>query len=92
MTMDIAILLYFIAQFADVATTVWGLDRGHTEANPWMDRLMGIFGWRWFIVKIVLAGGAAYTMEGTGHPNGLMIVTAIVAGVALRNFVIVRKG
>lgn len=90
MSLQTALLIYALAQIADVVTTLWGLRRGAVEANPLMARLMGTFGKRWFVAKLLLNGFLAYLMAASGAIAGLLLVSAVVAVVAVHNARIAR--
>lgn len=83
--MTFALLAYIIAQIADILTTNAALKEGGREANPIVARLMGTFGKRWWVAKIVVAFACAAVMVHAGSVVGLWVVAAITGAIAYRN-------
>lgn len=89
--MMFAILLFAIAQLADVITTNQALDRGGVEMNPFIKWTMGKFGKAWPIIKLAIASFGVYLLY-LGNLPWLIIALAVLVGyVAYRNHNVARK-
>lgn len=81
----ITFLAFGLAQLADVVTTVQGMKRGASEANPIIRKLMDKLGSGWIPAKLLLTGGAALLCWQSGVLWMVWLVTAITAAVSYRN-------
>ena len=81
----ITLALYFVAQLADVVTTLQGLRRGAVETNPVIRWMMDHLGGGWVVLKLALSVVFAWGFFAIGQPMLIWIITALTAYVAWRN-------
>lgn len=85
------ILILFVgSQLADVWTTAYALNRGHTEANAVIRWLMERLGKGWIAAKIGLATLGAYALSLQFGDAGVAVISLVFFGIAFRNWRVVQ--
>lgn len=90
-SLTVALIVFVLAQLADVVTTVLALRRGGREGNPVFAHLMErLSPPGWIALKLVIACGAAALIVSNGSVWPLWLVTAVTLAVAFHNHRIKR--
>ncbi|NDW32947.1 DUF5658 family protein [Salipiger sp. PrR007] len=84
------LILFALAQLADVWTTERVLAAGGREENPVIRFFMDRLGRGWIIAKLGLAAGVAWIAVRTGEPLLPWVAGAVTAYVAHRNWRLLR--
>ena len=84
MTIDQLAILFAVLTGLDVLTTLHGLKRGATEANPIMAAIMKLMGDAWPLVKIAAAVLCWVQREELGWST-LVLADVVMAGVVAWN-------
>ena len=70
-------VVFFLAQLADVLTTLYALGRGGAhEANPVVAFLMRKIGRGWIVTKLGVATAAALWLHHEGHDQWIWVASA----------------
>ncbi len=83
--MLIVLVLFILAQLADIYTTERALANGGFEENPIIRWAMENFGRGWIILKLALGAASAAILIYFNSPIGLLIGAAITGAIAWRN-------
>lgn len=91
MSLVTIVILYLLANVADVITTEMVLKQGGQELNPVVKALMSIFGDLWFLPKIALAVGIFYLAYLYTNTWFLIVITLFFFVVSLWNLRVYYK-
>jgi len=79
------LILFIIAQFADILTTLNGMANGAREVNPLLAWIMDRVGKGWVLLKLLVALPVAGYLWHSDQFIILVIVTVATLAVALNN-------
>ena len=83
---DIALLVFALAQIADVYTTLRVLKLGGVELNPIVRFFMDRFGIGWAFIKLAIAMGGIYLIYTYGSTWMVWILAGLIGAAAANNF------